>query len=1011
MYRKLLSAVALVLVLPLMLFAQDGKLRGTVTDSQSGEPLIGANVIIDGTSLGSSSDINGEYIILGVPPGSYTVKASYIGYAPVTISNVRVNSNITTTQDFQLSSTAIQTGEVEVIAARPLIQRNTTNTVRMQTQDDIKTLPFRGLQNIIALSAGVVQQDGTLYVRGGRAGEVAYFIDGATATNPLYNSEGISPIQEAIEEIQLQSGGYTADRPGANSGSVQTTMRTGSSSALKVTFDYQTDDFASPGEQFLGTSARGYRNVVATVSGPVPMMPSLRFFLAGQHNFLRNRTHMFIEPFSFENLTTDGFGTWPEGTALPGPVEMKQNYLYKNWRNENTVQGTLLWDAQPFKVRFSGSYTNLELPTGRSMPTGLNNLLWQREYRNETNSYLGNLRLTHVLDSKTFYEVGISMMRRDFLAYDPDYEHNWTQYSDSAAARRKGYIMADGSTGFQTRYLGPPNYSVIYAFGLTHEYQVNNAYEKNDQQNIGVTIDFTSQVNSQWEVKAGGRIDTWSMSQFRVGDISSYNTFLDNPGTYFAADSLAAFPERALEYDLTIQRRGVMNIYGYDSKGHRIDEGFDGPRKPLFASAYIQNKFEFDDLVLNAGVRYELFDMKNVAPTNYVDPTWNEDINYFADQESQLKETDPVHLLLPRVSFSFPVTDNTVFYGMYGKYAQYPVLDRLYDGTRQLAARISPRSRVGYSLGSSPAGTGFLVSPERTTQYEVGIRQTLTDNFAFTATGFYKDLRDQIQQNRIYNSAGVPIFVAYGNSDFGTVKGLELTFELRRTNRVQARINYTLSDARGTASNPSSSRNAVSDGSGTSTLFPSFINPLDYNQPHRGSILVDYRWGKGDGGPVLEGFGANFLMTFNSGHAYTKIKEPENLGQASPWNIGVRPIIDPRTRNPVEPLNSSSTPWVLNVDLNASKVFYFEGFTAELYVNVLNLFDTKHVDNIFPNTGTPTDDGWLRSPLARSYVATENYADFYRAVNIDNRHAYIGATGNDIFGTPRQIRVGLKLEI
>ncbi|HEX9829001.1 MAG TPA: TonB-dependent receptor [Bacteroidota bacterium] len=1001
MYRKLLSAVALVLVLPLVLFAQEGKLRGTVTDSQSGEPLIGANVIIDGTSLGSSSDINGEYIILGVPPGAYTVKASYIGYAAMTVSNVRVSSNLTTTQDFQLSSTAIQTSEIEVVADRPLIQRNTTNTIRMQTQEDIKTLPFRGLQNILALSAGVVQQDGNLYVRGGRAGEVSYFIDGATATNPLFNSEAISPIQEAIEEIQLQSGGYTAELGGSNSAIVRTTMRTGSSQSFKATLDYQTDDFAKPGEEFLGTSSRGYRNAVLTLSGPI--MPSLRFFVAGQHNYQRNRNHMYLEPFRFDSLTTDAFGSWTEGTPLPGAVEVKRNHLYKNWRNDNTVQGTLLWDILPFKVRFSGSYSNVDLPTGGDWPGALGNTFWQRSYRNETNSYLANMRVTHVLDPRTFYEIGVSYLQRDFRAYDPDFGDDWKLYADSTASRDKGYITADGSTGFLSRYTGPPDYSVINAFRFSHEFSNNNSYQLNEQSNIGVSIDFTSQVNSQWEVKAGGRIDSWSMRLYSVGSVSGYNTYISQAGASIGAD-----PSRAKEFDLAVQRAALMNLYGYDKDGNKVDDGFDGPRKPLFASAYIQNKFEFSDLILNAGIRYELFDMKNVAPVDYVNPVWDEDLNYFASDD-QLKETDPVHLLLPRVSFSFPVTDRTVFYGMFGKYAQLPVLNRLFDGTRFLASRISPRSRVGYSLGSTPAGTGFLVKPERTTQYEVGIRQTLSDNFAFTVTGFYKDLRDQIQLNRVYNDVGVPIFVTYGNSDFGTVKGLEMTLELRRTSRLQARVNYTLSDARGTASNPSSSRNAVSDQS--DVRFPAFINPLDYDQTHRGSILLDYRWSKGDGGAILEGFGANFLLTFNSGHAYTKIKEPENLGQATPWNIGVRPIIDPRTRNPVEPINSSSTPWIVNVDLNASKVFYFEGFTAELYVNVLNLFDTKQVENVFPNTGTPTDDGWLRSAFARSFIEIPNYEAFYRAVNIDNRHAYIGASGNDIFGTPRQVRVGLKLEI
>ncbi len=995
-----------VLIVPVLLLAQDGKVRGKITDKESGEPLIGANVIIEGTSLGASTDVEGEYIILSVPPGVYAIKGSYIGYAAMTISNIRVSSNITTTQDFQLSSTAIQTQAVEVVADRPLIQRNTTNTVRLATQDDIKNIPFRGLQNILALNAGVVQQDGNLYIRGGRNGEVAFFIDGATATNPMFNTEAVSPIQEAIEEFQLQSGGYTAEFGGANSGIVRTSMRTGGSE-MKATLDYLTDDFAKPGEEFLGTSSRGYRNAVLTIGGPV--ISGLRFFMAGQHNYTRNRNHMYLQPFRFDNLTTDGFDNRPVGTALPGPVEFKQNYIYKNQREENTLQSTLVWDLNPFKVRFSGSYAQVDLPVASNWPAALNNYFMKKQQKDDIQNMLGNLRLTHVLGPKTFYEVGISYLNRNARRYDPDFGDDWKLYADSSAAREKGYITADGSTGWRTRYLGPLPYSTINNFPVNHEFTNFGGYNKNNQSSFGLTVDFTSQVTPQWELKTGGRVDAWTMRQYNVGAIGTLNTYLEQSGNKYSPDKLAADPNLRKEYEINVQRQGAMNLFGYDIDGNETDGGLDGgPRKPLMASAYVQNKFEFNDLVLNLGVRYELFDTKNVTPVDYINPEWDSNLNYFAN-DNALKETDPISLLLPRLSFSFPVTDRTVFYAMYGKYAQMPDLNRLYDGNLALAARISPITRVGYTIAAAPAGTGFLAKPERTTQYEVGIRQTLSDNFAFTVTGFYKDLRDQLQIRRVYSSIGVPIFAAYGNEDFGTVKGFEMTLELRRTNRLQARVNYTLSDARGTASTALSSRNAVSDQS--DVRFPAFVNPLDFNQTHRGAIMLDYRWGRGDGGTILEGLGFNALLTFNSGHPYTKILEPKNLGQASPWNIGVRPLIDTRTRNPIEPINASSTPWIFNVDLNASKVFYFEGFTAELYLNVLNLLDSRQVNNVFPNTGTPNDDGWLRSPLAASFVEIPQYADFYRAINLDNRFAYIGATGNDLYAAPREVRLGLKLEL
>ncbi|MDZ7343042.1 MAG: TonB-dependent receptor, partial [candidate division KSB1 bacterium] len=313
MRQKLVCLMVIALMLPALVFAADGKLRGRVTDKETGDPLIGANVTIEGTTLGASADINGDYIILRVPPGTYAVKASYIGYAPVTISNVIVNADLTTTLDFQLPSTAIEAGSVSIVAERPLVQRNTTNTVRITTQEEVKQLPIRGTQNILALQAGVVQQDGNLYVRGGRAGEIAYFVDGASTTNRLNNTEGVSVIQEAYQELTIQPGGFTAEYGGANSGVTTTTIRTGGS-RVNFGIDYRTDDFAKPGEKFLGTSSFGFKNLVANIGGPIDAL-NLRYFIAGQYNYLRTPV-MFLRPFFFDSVKTSVNDASP-GRLLP----------------------------------------------------------------------------------------------------------------------------------------------------------------------------------------------------------------------------------------------------------------------------------------------------------------------------------------------------------------------------------------------------------------------------------------------------------------------------------------------------------------------------------------------------------------------------------------------------------------------------------------------------------------------------------------------------------------------
>lgn len=816
-----------------------------------------------------------------------------------------------------------------------------------------------------------------------------------------------------MEELQVQAGGYTAEYGGANSGLIRTTLKTGGSD-YKFSLDAQTDDFAGPGKEFLGTTANGQRNIVATASGPL-YLKDLRFFLAGQHNFSRNRQNLFLEPFRFDNLVTDALGARPAGTPLPGPIEFKRNYLYNNWSENNQLQGTLLYTYDQFKFKFSGTYEQVQRMDGGSWPGVLRNYFNQkRNVIAKTDRIWSNLRFTHVVSPTTFYELGVSYQQRRFRSYDKDFKHDWRSYADSVAN------LALGFDEWTTRYQGPSGYSAIFQFTFDHPNSPSNSYSKNKQDGIGATVDLTSQINTNWELKAGGSLETWTMRFYSVGNIRSLMEYMDTNRDGAWDRTFSSEQERRV----TMIRQGGINAIGYNYEtGEEIGEGYDKPAKPFMASAYIQSRLEYKDLIVNVGARYELFDPKATAVPKTTNPVtgqldWQEppfDQNLNVLREDQLIETEPHSLLLPRVSFSFPVTDRTVFYALYGKYAQMPALANIYLNNVALSALFNPLTRVPYNLGGNTIG--FTSKPERLTQYEIGIRQSLSDNFAMTVTGFYKDTKDQLSIRRESNSVGVPIMTSFQNEDFGTQKGLELTLELRRTNRIAAKVNYTLSDARGTGSTPRSSQNAVTDEA--SARLPNFISPLDFNQTHRGTMMLDYRFSKGEGGKALEGLGLNLLLSFNSGHNFTKIREPQNLGQATPWDIGVDALRDSRNRIPVEPINSSSTPWVFNVDMTLNKVFFLPMMNIEIYARVLNVLNSKQILNVFPSTGTPFDDGWLKSPFAESYKQIPNYEEFYRSVNLQNRWAYmdIGAgqglgqqAGGDLFGSPRQILLGLRLE-
>ena len=292
--------------------AQYGKISGMITDQETKEPLVGANVLVDGTTYGAATDINGNYVILNVPAGTYTVKASYIGYQTITITNVKVLADLTREVDIKLSNTAVQVSTVTIVAERPLIEKSATNAVRIQGAEDIQNLPVRGVQGYFTLLPGVVLQNGSVYMRGSRNDEVGFSIEGAdvrdvVGTTNRYNISGnqITTIPEALEEVTVQAGGYGAEYGGGNAGIVAQTFKTAGSST-KVSLQAETDNFGNyPGKKFLGTYSYGYSDYVMTLSTPIAS-DNIKLFGALESNFQRDQNIWFWSGGNFGYLYDNG---------------------------------------------------------------------------------------------------------------------------------------------------------------------------------------------------------------------------------------------------------------------------------------------------------------------------------------------------------------------------------------------------------------------------------------------------------------------------------------------------------------------------------------------------------------------------------------------------------------------------------------------------------------------------------------------------------------------------------
>jgi outer membrane receptor protein involved in Fe transport len=405
-------------------------------------------------------------------------------------------------------------------------------------------------------------------------------------------------------------------------------------------------------------------------------------------------------------------------------------------------------------------------------------------------------------------------------------------------------------------------------------------------------------------------------------------------------------------------------------------------------------------LVINAGLRVDAIDNDDFVFINPQDPAWDPELRSLIESGTKKKDTF-VHLS-PRLGLAFPVTDRTVFHMQYGKFIQAPALDQLYTGEY-----IYDRRFTGGFSEQAPHGIGL--DPERTTQYELGFNQQFTDNASFDVTLFYKDIKGQLQVAKVRTTSDsrANSYNVLVNGDFATTKGLEFALTLRRTNRIAAGINYTLSSSRGTGSTANGAISGIEQG----TALPTVITPLEFNQPQRGSLNFDYRFAKNDGGPILQQMGLNLLFSFNSGHPYTRVTG--DIGQSDERFAGQ--ITDPRFRIPLESLNASLTPWNYELDLRLDKTINFGRFDANIYVYAQNVTNRKNSINVFDRTGNAYDDGWLTSADdSAPYVARpdlgQRYVALHERLNLANGFNYTEDTGNLLFGQPRQIRLGVRLE-
>jgi len=559
-----------------------GKISGVVEDANTGAPVVGATVKIDGANLVTTTDEDGEYFMIGVPVGKYAVVVSHITYEMVIKEGVRVLLDLTTPVDFSIRQVAIELKrEVVVVASNPIIQRDLTESKIIFTSERLSNMPnVVSVQSVLSNYPGVViGRDNTLHVRGGRSNQVAYYYDGFAIQDPFTNRAGMEIMPTALEELTLTSGGFAAEYGEALSGVVNAITREGGS-------DYQGklrmfESYSHAYDVNSGTwgdlSQIDNRSMSFNLSGPLPMVNSKRytFFTAGEY--------------------------WHNDTYLP-----------HNW--SVSYNGTAKLSMQPTQ--------NLKLKTNFTYYDSDGALYEHRD---------GNGR------SYDFNLEGLPKFRRDSYLFGVTANYSFNERT----------IAKLSFNQFFTKYKQAP------ASLMDTYWKDWSGYTEGDDGVYDGTID---------DYNYGNVIrtdDEYWMTGFITGDDyipryhyreSKYNAFNASVINQLNKTNQLKAGFEFRKYDIFWDDKQFYNDQPYGEKYSS---------KPTYSSFYFQDKLEYEDYIVNLGLRYDYR---------------NSDVSYNytpADTVALYKDADSKSTVSPRFGISFPISEKSVMHFNYGIYYIY----------------------------------------------------------------------------------------------------------------------------------------------------------------------------------------------------------------------------------------------------------------------------------------------------------------------------------------------------
>jgi len=848
--KILFSFLTIFLSLHFLYAGNTGKIAGRVIDKETKEPIPFANVIVEGTQLGAATNLNGEFVILNVPPGVYSVTASVVGYQKQTIRDVRVNVDFTTRLEFALTQGSIDLPPVVVQGERnPLIRQDLTNPVASITSDKIDELPVDQIADVIKLQAGVVVgNDGDIHIRGGYGNEIAYTLNGITLNDPYGNRRSVGLATNAVQEVSVSSGTFSAEYGNALSGVVNYVTKEGPSKYTGSIKAYSGDYVTKRTDLFENLDKIDPLNRARTeftFGGPLPLLSrNVNFFFSSVYEDFKgslygkrlyNPTDSYLERNNFRSgdprygASTQSYFFNPYSkTDSSGLPTGDGAWVPMNWSRSFNFQGNLIIKPIP-TIKFKYEYV-FDKATSQD---------FQRSYKfnpdgrptNYSNGFIHAFDWTHTVTNNLFYTLKLSYGTNYYKSYL--YENPYDErYLPSLYARTLG--------------------NTTYLTGGT-----DNSRFFRKTQTLGIKGDLVAQLFNVHEVKMGFEIRKHRLN------VESYTVqvgYINNQGLFTTLT-----PATLLYDSVQLVRRIPSDTSLYTSY----------ERLPVQAAAYIQDKIELaSSMILNVGVRYEYFN-----PAAQYNPNVSKDLSDLKAGSITRSATDakPKHRLSPRISVSYPITDRGVIRFSYGHFYQVPSLSSLY---------MNPFFYVA-NFGENPTFGNPNVEPQKSVQYELGLQQLLLDDLKLEVTGFYKDVSNYIYTQQIYTNEG-RAFYLLTNLAYSSSKGITISLLKRRSPQdfFSASLDYTFSLAEGNRTYPADEI-FFSEKSGKQS--ETFLVPFSFDRSHVINATLTFT--------QPNNWIASFVGYFQTGTPYTPIFpsnivditfEQNSARQPVQWNVNFK---------------------------------------------------------------------------------------------------------------------------